>query len=103
MTLPNVGEDFPHPRLSGSLSVGQQTRRGRDDGDTESTEDLRHARARVDLKTGLLTRRRPAMERLAVGAVLRSTISLTDGCFFCADACNVSLLNEDLRDAFFNL
>src|ERR1700712_2363495 len=52
--LPDVGEDFPAPLLLGGLPVGQQTGRGRDDGDTEAAENLRQLRRpRVDAQAGL--------------------------------------------------
>src|SRR5580765_8153083 len=52
--LPDVGENFPAYLLLGGLTIGQQTGRGRDDGDTQATEDLGQlGRARVDPQAGL--------------------------------------------------
>ena len=51
---------------------------------------------------GLLTRRRPAIERSQLGPVFEvDDRCLTDRCFLSPDTLNVSLLHEDLRDAFF--
>src|SRR6478736_9082629 len=69
--LPDVGENFPAYLLLGGLTIGQQTGRGRDDGDTEATEDLGQlGRARVDPQAGLRDAADPGDRALTVGAVL---------------------------------
>src|SRR5690348_17010805 len=69
--LPDVGEDFPTYALLVGLAVGQQALAGRDDRDTQATEDLGQRGAlRVDAQTGLADPAHAGERALAAAAVL---------------------------------
>src|ERR1700712_2723035 len=98
--LPDVGEDFPAHLLLGGLPVGQQTGRGRDDGDAEASEDLRQlGGTRVDAQAGLGDAADAGDRALTVRAVLeRDNQRLADGGVGGGPGADVALLDEDVGD-----
>src|SRR6476646_4773486 len=103
--LPDVGENFPAYLLLGGLTIGQQTGRGRDDRDTEATEDLGQlGRARVDPQPRLGHPAHSGDGPLAVGAVLElDDQRLAHGGVGGGPGGDVALLDEDVGDAALEL
>src|SRR5262249_28874666 len=102
--LPDVGEDFPAYSTLGGLPVGQQTGRGRDDGDAQATEDLGQCgRLGVDPQTRLGYATHTGDAALPVRAVLQVDGELVERAAAALDvadvpAGDVALLLEDLGD-----